>query len=223
MNEGTKAAVFFSASLYIHSHICHMKSDDKDFTPQESLQLIRSMIESTKSSISDRSHFFLLWGYATFIGSITQYYLLAILHSKYHPLAWLITPIAIMLHVIFIFKDKKRQRVKTFINEAMGYVWFIIMCAYLVFFFVFIKIGWQFCFPFYIMLYGIGTYITGSLLKFKPLVIGGITCLLLAALTPYLKYELQILLSAFSILISYIIPGHLLRNQYQRVKNKSTV
>lgn len=197
-----------------------MNTNDKELSPQESLRLITSMIESTKSSISDKSHFFLIWGYATFIGSITQFYLLAVLHSTYHPLAWLITPFALALHVIFIFKDKKRATVRTFISEATGYVWFIIMCAYLIFFFVFSKIGWQFCFPFYIMLYGIGTYITGKLLKFKPLFVGGIICLLLAGLTPYLKYELQILLSAFSILISYIIPGHLLRSQYRRVNKK---
>lgn len=193
-----------------------MDTSENEFSPQESLQLIRSMIETTKHTISDRSHFFLIWGYATFIGSVLQYYLLAILHSPYHPLAWLITPVAILLHVIFIFKEKKTSRVKTFINEATGYVWFIIMMAYFSFFFVFIKIGWQFCFPFYIMLYGIGTYITGSLLKFKPLIIGGFTCLFLAALAPYLDYNLQILLSAFAILISYIIPGHLLRNQYRK-------
>lgn len=193
----------------------------EDFSPLESLQLIRSMIETTKLSISDNSHYFLLWGYATFIGSLTQYYLLAILHSPYHPLAWLITPFAILLHVYFIFKDKKHERVKTFISEATGYVWFIIMFAYFIFFFVFSKIGWQFCFPFYIMLYGIGTYITGSLLKFKPMVWGGIICMFLAALTPYVQYNLQILLSAFSILISYIIPGHMLRIQYKKQKKIS--
>src|SRR5438094_756723 len=111
-----------------------MQVNDEEFSPQESLKLIRSMIESTKHSISDKSHFFLLWGYATFIGSVLQYYLLAILKSPYHPIAWLITPFAIMLHVIFIFRDKKRERVKTFISEATGYVWFIIMCSYLIFF-----------------------------------------------------------------------------------------
>lgn len=193
-----------------------MNTDEKELSPQESLQLIASMIETTKHSISDKSHFFLIWGYATFIGSVVQYYLLAILHSPYHPLAWLITPVAILLHVIFIFKEKKTSRVKTFINEATGYVWFIIMMSYFIFFFVFSKIGWQFCFPFYIMLYGIGTYITGSLLKFKPLITGGFVCLFLAALAPYLHYDTQILLSAFAILISYIIPGHLLRNQYHK-------
>jgi hypothetical protein len=48
--------------------------------------------------------------------------------------------------------------------------------------------------------------------------IGGAACLFLVALAPYLEYTLQILITAFAILISYIIPGHLLRNQYRKLK-----
>jgi hypothetical protein len=102
----------------------------------------------------------------------------------------------------------------------MSYVWLIIGLSYLAVAIVFSKIGWQYCFPFYILLYGIGTYISGSLLKFKPMRIGGAICLFLVAVAPFLDYPSQMLLSAFAILISYIIPGHLLRSQYQRANNR---
>jgi hypothetical protein len=128
--------------------------------------------------------------------------------------------VAVLLHVIFILRHKKRERVKTFISEANGYVWVIIGFSYFVLGFVFSKIGWQYSFPFYIMLYGIGTYISGSLIKFKPMKFGGLACFVLVAVSPYLDYPFQILMSAFAILISYIIPGHLLRNQYRRINNK---
>ncbi len=197
-----------------------MNTSDKDFTAQESLQVIRSMIESTKSTISDRSHFFLLWGWATMIGCLLQYYLLVIVKSAHHYYAWFVTPVAVLLHVIFIYKYKKGKKVKTFIGEANGYVWTVVGLSYLALGFVFEKIGWQYCFPFYIMLYGIGTYISGSLINFKPMKIGGMLCLILVAVAPYLNYSLQILLAAFAILISYIIPGHLLRNQYRKLNRK---
>lgn len=196
-----------------------MNTSAKDFSPQESLQLIRSMIEATKSSISDKSHFFLLWGWATLVGCLLQYYLLVIGKSPHHYYAWFVTPIALLLHVIFIYKYKRQERVKTFIGEAMSYVWIIIGFSYMALSIVFSKIGWQYCFPFYIMLYGIGTYISGSLLKFKPMKIGGAVCLVLVAVAPFLDYPLQMLLSAFAILISYIIPGHLLRKQYRKTNN----
>ena len=197
-----------------------MNTSDKDLTPQESLQLIRSMIESTKSTISDNSHFFLLWGWTTLVGCLLQYYLMVIAKYAHHYYAWFVTPIAVLLHVIFIYKYKRQERVKTFISEAMSYVWVIVGLSYMALAIVFSKIGWQYCFPFYIMLYGIGTYISGSLLKFIPMKIGGAVCLALVAVAPFLDYSLQMLLSAFAILISYIIPGHLLRNQYERNNNK---
>lgn len=198
-----------------------MKKNDEEFSPEDSLRLIRSMIESTKSSISDSSHYFLLWGWATLIGCLVQYILLTIFHSPHHYYAWFITPLALMLHFIFVVRDKKRQKTKTFVSEANKYVWITIGFSFAALSFVFSKIGWQYCFPFYILLYGIGTFISGSLLKFKPLQTGGIICLFLVALAPYLRYELQILLSAFAILVSYIIPGHLLRNQYTKAKKYS--
>jgi len=197
-----------------------MNDNDKELSPQQSLELIRSMIETTKSEIGDKSHFFLLWGWATMIGCLLQYYLLAIVHSPRHYYAWFVTPVALLVHVVFVYKYERNERVKTFISEANNYVWIIIGFSYLALAFVFSKIGWQYCFPFYILLYGIGTYISGSLLKFKPMRVGGAICLVLVAVAPHLDYPLQILLSAFAILISYIIPGHLLRNQYRRINNK---
>jgi len=193
-----------------------MSRKEKELSPQESLELIASMIESAKESISDRSNFFLLWGWATMIGCLLQYYLFAVVHHPQHYLAWLVTPVALLLHVVFIIKNERHERVKTFINEANRYVWTIIGFAYLALAFVFLKVGWQYCFPFYILLYGLGTFISGSLLKFKPMKFGGAACLVLVVIAPHLNFALQILLSAFAILISYIIPGHLLRKQYRR-------
>ncbi|MEJ7683803.1 MAG: hypothetical protein WKG06_39275 [Segetibacter sp.] len=84
--------------------------------------------------------------------------------------------------------------------------------------FVFAHIGWQYCYPFYILLYGVGTYISGSLIKFKPMIIGGLFCFVLVVICVYQPYDLQMLITAFAIIISYIIPGYLLRNQYKKQK-----
>lgn len=193
-----------------------MSTTEKDFSPQESLQVIRSMIETTKHVYSDNSHFFLLWGWATFIGCVLQYYLLEVAGYRHHYYAWFVTPAALLLHVYFLYNIDKKEVVKTFINNANAYVWQIIGFGYLALAVVFFKIGWQYCFPFYILLYGVGTFITGSLLQFKPMKYAGVLCLLLVMLTPYLAYSLQILMCAFAIMASYIIPGHMLRYRYKK-------
>jgi hypothetical protein len=193
-----------------------MEKSEKEFSPQESLRLIQSMIETTKSSISDSSHYFLLWGWAVFMGCVLQYILLAVVNYPHHYYAWFITPLALILHAFFIARDRKRERVKTFINDANNYLWTAIGLSFFVMSFIFSKIGWQYCFPFYILIYGIGTFVSGNLIRFKPLVIGGIVNLVLAIIAAYLPYNAQILMTAFAILVSYIIPGHMLRIYYRK-------
>jgi len=76
---------------------------------------------------------------------------------------------------------------------------------------------WENAFTYYILLYAIGTYVTGKFIKFKPLVIGGGINFLLAIICSRLSFDYQILMGATAILISYIIPGHLLRKQYKKL------
>lgn len=195
-----------------------MQANEKEFSPRESLKLIAEMIETTKNSFSDRSHYFLLWGWAVVIGCLTQYYLKVIVRYPHHYYAWLITPAAIALHFIFVFRDIKKDRVKTFINQATAYLWTSIGLSFFALGFVFAHIGWQYCYPFYILLYGVGTYISGSLIKFKPMIIGGLVCFVLVVICVYQPYDLQMLITAFAIVISYIIPGYMLRHQYKKQK-----
>lgn len=196
-----------------------MSPEDRDFSPRESLQLIQSMIETTKHSISDKSHYFLLWGWAVFTGCVLQYWLKVIMDYPKHYYAWLVTPVALAINFYFVFRDKKKEKVQTYIGEAFKYLWIAIGCAFMVLAFLFSDIGWQYCYPFYILFYAIGTYVSGSLIKFKPLVIGGIACFPLAAITGNFSFDNQILLLALAIMISYIIPGYLLRLQFKKQQN----
>ncbi len=198
-----------------------MEVKESDFSPQESLKLITQIIETTKNSISDRSHYFLLWGWAVAAGCLTQYYLKAVLNYPHHYYAWLVTPVAIAIHFIFVYNDHKKDNVKTFINEATAYLWTSIGLSFFALGFVFAKIGWQYCYPFYILFYGIGTYVSGSLIKFRPLIVGGLLCFILVIVCVYQSYDHQMLVTAFAIVVSYIIPGYMLRSKYKKKKNIS--
>lgn len=193
---------------------------EKDMSPHESLSIIRSMIDKTKHTLSDHSHYFLIWGYAVFLGCFIQFSLMKAGY-EHHYQAWWITIAALVVHVLFAIRDSRKEKVSTYVGEANGALWMGIGFSFMVLAFIFSKLGWQYCFPFYILFYGLGTFVSGSLLKFKPLIIGGATCYVLAAIATYVEYDIQLLLTAGSILISYIIPGHLLRSQYRKQKQLS--
>jgi hypothetical protein len=188
-----------------------MSNTEKEFSPIESLNLIRSMIETTRYSLKDSSHYYLMWGYAVVFGCLLQYVLKVVYHYPYHYRAWFITLLAMVIHFVFVYRDRKKESVETFIGDAYGKLWMAVGLSFFVMCMIFSRIGFQYAFPFFIMMYGIGTFVSGSLIKFKWLQWGGALCGILAIVSAYLPYDQQILMTALAIIVSYIIPGHILR------------
>ena len=189
----------------------------EDLSPRDSLDLIQTMINKTKHTVADSSVFFLLWGWVVFFACILQYFLKNILHYGHHYYAWLLIIIGIAGSVYLGIQREKTTTVKTYIGEGIEYLWISIGITYFALSFIFAKIGYENSFTFYMLLYGIGCFVTGRLLKFPPLVWGGIGAWLLAVLSAFLNYDTNILITAASILVSYIIPGYLLRMKYKKV------
>lgn len=193
--------------------------NEKDLSPQESLRIIQSMINKTKDTVAADSFYFLLWGWLTFICCIAAYILKVYLQFPYHYYVWLLMPVGGIISGIYGMKQSKKEKVKTFVGEAIGYLW--IALAFSFFLLAIINAltnAWQTAFTYYILLYAIGTFVTGNLLQFKPLVIGGIINFILAAVSVKFGYDLQLLIGGLAILCSYIIPGYLLKAQYQKQK-----
>lgn len=191
--------------------------NEKEFSPQESLELIQSMIDKTKNKFSDNSFYFLFWGWLVFAACISQFVLKVYFNYPYHFIVWWTMPIGGIITAFYGRQQARKEKVKTFVDEATDYLWMAIAFAFIAL--VIINStspnAWESAFTYYILLYAIGTFTTGRLIKFRPLVIGGVINFVLAIICTKLSFDYQLLLGALAILISYIIPGHLLRKQYQ--------
>ena len=185
---------------------------EENFSPQDSLRLIQSMIAKTKQDISDSSIHFLVWGWITFIACTGQFILKNVFNYEKHYLVWLLTIVGIVFSNWYNFKEEKTRKVKTYVGDSIKHLWIGMAIAYLVLSIIFTKTGWNTqVFPFFILLYGLGAFISGSIIQFRPLVIGGIIAFLLAIVSVFAEYDYQILFAAAAILFSYIIPAYLLR------------
>jgi hypothetical protein len=187
---------------------------DEKFTPQESLSLIQSMISKTKQSMSDKSVYYLVWGWITFIACTAQFVLKHIYNYEKHYLVWLLTIAGVVFSIWYSSKEEKAQKVKTYVGDSMKHLWIGMGIAYFVLSMILSKYGWdKIVFPFFIMLYGLGTFVSGSIIQFRPLIIGGIMAFALAISAAYVEYDYQMLFAAAAILISYIIPAYMLRRK----------
>jgi hypothetical protein len=187
----------------------------ENFSPQQSLQLIQTMIERTKTNLRENSFYFLLWGWVTFGAVLTQFFLKVVLEYRHHYLVWLVTIIALVITIIYGNRQNKKQGYKTYLGESMGNLWMGIGISFFILTIIISAgIGWLHAWPFFILFYGLGTFTSGKIIQFKPLVVGGIICWILAITCVFVQYDYQLLITAAAILSSYIIPGYLIKSKH---------
>jgi hypothetical protein len=185
---------------------------EEQLSPQESLQLIRSMINKTKENISNNAIYYLVWGWITFIACVSQFMLKHVLEYPRHYMVWWI----ILIGVGFSFYQGRREHRKkvarTYVGDSIRALWIGMGLAFFVLSMILTRIGWDKpIFPFFILLYGLGTFVSGSIIQFRPLVAGGLLALVLAVGCSFVTYDYQMLFGAAAILVSYIIPAYILR------------
>jgi len=193
--------------------------EQENFSPHESLQLIQSMIAKARRDMSDDSIYFLLWGWITFAACTGQFILKNVLHYEKHYLVWLLVIPGVIISMYLGMKEGKKREATTYVGDSMKYLWMGMGISFFVLSMILSKMGWNNnIFPFFILLYGLGTFISGKLLQFKPLVFGGVCAWAMAITSTYFNYDYQMLFGAAAILVSYIIPAYMLRS-----KNRSAI
>jgi hypothetical protein len=185
---------------------------EDNFSPQQSLQLIQDMISKTRQNLGENRFYFLLWGWVTFLAIVTQFILKVMVAYERHYLVWLITIPAAIVTIIYTVRNHRAPAVRTYVGESMSYLWTGLGISFFILSLIISNSngGWINAWPLFILFYGLGTFVSGRILKFPPLVVGGIFNWALAIVCIFVHYDYQLLLAAGAILTSYIIPGHLL-------------
>jgi hypothetical protein len=183
----------------------------ENFSPEDSLSLIHSMINRTRSNLGSNRFYFLFWGWVAFAALVTQFTLKVVFEYAHHYQVWWVIPPAVVITLIYSSKHRSNGA-RSYVGESMGALWMGIGISFFVLSVLIAQLrgGFLNAYPFYILFYGLGTFISGRLLRFKPLVIGGIINWVLAMACPFVPYDYQMLLTAGALLCSYIVPGYLL-------------
>src|SRR5215471_1370124 len=172
----------------------------ENFSPEESIQLIQSMIAKTRRNFSYQRFYFLLWGYCSLAACIGQFLLKVVFNSNLHPTVWFINIPCLIITIYYSTRYEKKALVKTYVGENMKYLWTGVGISFILMTALFFRIGWINCFPFYILLYGLGSFVSGRILQFRPSVIGGLICWLLALIAVWVPFDYQILFAAAALL-----------------------
>lgn len=187
--------------------------EEREININESLSIIQSMVNKTQRQFSDDSFYYIMWGWLVLVASVAHFILLQ-MNVEQAPIVWLLMPVGGIVSMVYGAKQSKKEKIKTYVGTYMSYLWSAMGIAMGVVLGMAFKIGVDVTYPLLILIYGIGTFVSGGLLKFRPLIIGGVICFALSIAAFFVSFQFQLLFIATAMLVSYIIPGHLLKAKF---------
>jgi len=192
-------------------------SDEKIMTEKESMELITSMINKAKNNFSEKGFLYLIWGWVILFCCITHFVGIYFYHYQNISFVWLIMYLVVILQIFYLRKMKKNRRTKTYTGEINGSVWLVFtICLMLVIFICLAFKKYELIDPLLLVLYGMPTFLSGVILKFKPLIIGAICCWALAIASVFINIDFHLLLIACAVIAAWIIPGYLLKQKFKK-------
>lgn len=196
-----------------------MSNTQPAFTASDGMKVIESMIAQAKNRFSENGFLYLLWGWTVFVCSLGQFVLERAGYQQ-HYYVWGLTWLAVIIQFVYLARQKKVVRVKTYTDDVIKYVWivFVVLMAWVGFLLGHILEPAQLVYVnvFILVLYGMPTVLSGVLLRFKPLVIGGVICWLLVLISLFIPVVYYPLLITLAVAAAWIIPGYLLRARYKK-------
>ena len=184
---------------------------EQELTKEESLALIGRMISQTKSNYSKGSSFyFLLWGWVVLVANL-GHFLIQKFHWFDRPwLIWSITIPAIIFTIIQSLRHSRHSLVTTHLDRLYGHLWMMVGFGMVVSIVFMSQINYNHN-AFILLFAMVGTYISGQMLQFRPLVMGGFALLVSGIVCFNVSMVDQYLVGPIGILLGYLIPGYLLK------------
>jgi hypothetical protein len=198
--------------------------EDKPLSEQESFRLIEQMISTAKREQKDDGKGWILWGWMIFLSSLFTF---INLHANWfspfffwNSFGFVAIAIGAFETIKFMF-FKRAERVRTYtkdIHQKLNIGFFVSLM--LIIFSMNLGVDPKKGFALLLGLYGFWILIYGTILNFKPSIIGAYVTWAFAFASLFVKsFDYTMLLHAGAVLCGYIIPGHLANREF----NKQTI
>jgi general stress protein CsbA len=188
-----------------------MNADKENLTAQQSLDIITQMIQQAKGNARRNAFHFLLWGWVVVIANMGMYTLWQ-LHYPAPYVVWIITIPAMAISIYKGYSDHRKEQTTTHFDRISGWLWcgFALCAATIVFFGS--KVNYMIN-PLIMVISMIPTLVSGVVLRFKPLIAGGLFFWAFGIVSFIVPPHLQNIVSAVAIVCGYLIPGYMLRSK----------
>ena len=179
--------------------------------PKESLDIISDAIQKTKENIKEQSFYYMLWGWLTSIAAILQYLIIRLTTFHYDFLPWaILMPLGGIISLVYSIKYHKRKSYETFLDAFLKYLWIVLTISFILS--VFVSLILEISPSIFVLLFaGTGTLISGLIMKFRSLILGGIVFFLLSMASLFVDDSLKLIVFSIAIFIGYLIPAYIIK------------
>lgn len=187
-----------------------MENHEESLSPQQSLQLITDTLMNVREDLKENSFPFLLWGWLIAIASFLFFGLQHYTHSPYYFLPFPLLAVVGVITTFGFYSRRISNSTLSHLSTFLHKMWLVLGLSFFVVVFITVTQG-QTPFTYTLVIAGVGTLASGLIMKFKPLIIGGIIFFGAALVSVYIAEDYKVLLHGVAILSGYIIPGYLLK------------
>ena len=195
-----------------------MESTDPNseiFDEKQSLKVIMEMIQVSKKKLRDDGILLLVWGYAASLPALVKFFKeIFFLPNRIMYLLKFVDPVLPLLALAFTiyYILKERKKVTTYIGTSLRYVWIsLFLCMVLtnlILHNVTQEVNFSLQHPLFMVLTAFAIVVTGVILRYKLIIIGGVIFGILAYFASFMTLHDQLLLDGIGWFVALAIPGH---------------
>jgi hypothetical protein len=187
-----------------------MENEEKMMTGEESLRIITEMISKTKVNIRQGSFHLLFWGWLIFACSLSEYLLTKLTEFTHPYYVWFFVIPGVFVSMIYGFVTGRKAKVHTYAESLYMWTWMAFLISAIILFVVHSKridtVG-----TYILILAGFPTFVSGFIIKFRPLIAGGICFWIIALIVNFAGPAIAPLGMPVAMFTGYLIPGYLLK------------
>lgn len=188
--------------------------EDRQLEARESFDLINRMIANTRSRmVRNAGRPFLIWGYATVLFTLLVWF--TVVHFQDPRWNWLwfgLPAVGVLGMWITRPRDKGEGKVYTYVDRVVDHVWLVIgLAAFFTMSLSMLAVVRPPMLFLIMLMMGIGTTITGLVIRFTPVMVGGFISIILApVMLTVTDNTASALLFIAGFVVMMVIPGHIL-------------
>lgn len=198
-------------------------SDTEHFDENQSLRIIQEMIQLSKKRLRNDGILLLVWGYAASLPALINYFkeILFLPNRVMHILKFAdpVLPILALAFTLF-YLYHQNKKATTYMGTSLRYVWISLLgcmvLTNLILHNVTHEVNFTLQHPIFMVLTAFTIVVTGVILRYRLIILGGIVFGLLAYFASFLSLHDQFILDGIGWFVALAIPGHIL--YYKRNK-----